>query len=178
MKQKKQILEELEELSTSLAKLKGEDAGFRVPQNYFSELPDQVMNRIKKEAEEKPSMSTSLSEWINQLSQQLQWLLRPQYAMALASVAVLLIAGIWWMSKANEGSISELDPLASLSQDEIVDYIDENIEHFKLEILAETEMAASDVNIVPGIPFEDEAVEEYLDEIIDELDDKDLEELL
>ena len=51
MREHKAIREELEELSPFLAKLKGQDEGFKVPKGYFDTLENNIFARIKAEEE-------------------------------------------------------------------------------------------------------------------------------
>jgi hypothetical protein len=177
MKRKEDIRKELEELSPFLAKLKKEKDGFEVPVDYFQGLSDQIMDRIKAEEQPAPQASPATPAWVTQVKQAIQWLVQPQYALAIASVAILLVAG-WWWNQSNTLRPSSDALFAELSQEDILNYIDQNIENFGTELVTAVEQSPGTQDILPAVPLEEEAVEEYLDEILNELNDEELEELL
>jgi hypothetical protein len=134
------------------------DDGFTTPHNYFRELPDRVFEKIVAE-EAAPSPIVS---WLRHL-------LRPRYSVAIASVLLLIVAGIWY------GNMQEVnDPLASITQDEAFAYVMENLHEFTSEDLASAGLLSgweedalsplSDEDVESMIDFLQE--DEFLDELI------------
>ncbi|MEN0006002.1 MAG: hypothetical protein AAF798_17765 [Bacteroidota bacterium] len=176
MDQQEEINKELNELSPFLAKLKKEPDGFEVPHNYFKALPDEIMSRIEAEEQSSRSEAPGFS-WLQQWQAALQGLLQPQYAMALASVVLLLVATWWWFAP-NSAMAEQENVFATLSEEEILNYIDDHIDTFGPELVTVVEQADQPTDLLPALPIEDAEAEEYLDEILNELDDAELEELL
>ena len=81
---KKEILDELAELSPRLSQLKQEEEKPAVPAGYFESLPDQLWLRIQAEEQNtstQPStapQSRYASNWLDQLLEQLAWLTWPR----------------------------------------------------------------------------------------------------
>ena len=174
MEKNEHIDKELEELSPLLRSLKKQRSGFKVPADYFDQLPDVVMDRINEE-EQATSTETApiVSSFLDRLFEQLQILLQPRYALAFASVAVLLIAGIYFF---NAPQNTQVDVLAEISAEELEDYVMSNVEEFEMEVLLE-EMEESELDI----PSSEDAIppmDDLLDDIIEDLSDEELEELM
>ena len=182
MKEKDHIREELEGLSPLLAKMKEDkQQPFRVPAGYFQSLPDDVLRRIRAEEglvrEKAPEIRTA---WRERLGKAFQAFLQPRYAIALASVVVLVAAGWYLFWPAGPAMAEPSATLASLSQEEITEYITNNIESFDIGLMVEAAMASEEdvrnIEVMPNIG--DKELNEYLDEYIDEISLEDLEKLL
>lgn len=192
---------ELEQLSPLLLEIRKKPEGFQVPEDYFAKLQSSVLTQVKDEktlvlnqniaqqkATDKPSLWTLLIE-------QIEWLIRPKYAIAFASVVVMIMAG-WFLLKPEANS--NCNTLACVSDDEIHQYLEENIDEVETEQLWKSieneesfdETATIKEEKVPTntpnqAPLKlQEANDKELDEMIDEmiqngeLDDEDLEEIL
>lgn len=165
MKEKDEIRKELEELAPGLSKIKREQP-FQVPPIYFKELPEEILEKARRQPTG-PAWWSSLSEWMGSLltPQRLVW--------QLAAVAVLLVAGIW-MIRSNQ-EVNDLPNIADLSVEEMQVYVNNNIDEFDVDILLEeSNLTYIDVPLLDSTAIE----QEYLDEILDDLDLDDLEKLL
>ena len=172
MENKDEIRKELEELSPFLSKMKKGKEGFEVPANYFKQLPDLIMDRIQEE--EAPSYSVApTTNWLDQIIERIQLLLQPQYAMALASVAILIVASIFFFGQNNK--LADATTLAEVSDEEISSYVMSNVEEFDMDLL----MEVMDEEILEEeLENESSTDDNYLDDIIDDLSDEELEELM
>lgn len=166
------VREELEGVAPVLAKLKDESDGFQVPDQYFVQLQEAVAQEIGLNDKPEPSPS-----WLDQTLASLQWLFRPKLAMAMASLAILLLAAIWVL-KPNDSSTA--DSMELLSYEEIEGYIQQNIDAFDLDLLMEyTQVEGTSPGIFSDENLPDNAeFDQYMDEIIDDLDVADLQDLL
>ncbi|MEL6864366.1 MAG: hypothetical protein AAFP19_08105 [Bacteroidota bacterium] len=164
---------ELEEISPFLANLKKEQP-FKVTKNYFEQLPDQVLDRVQ--TTQKEAQAPAGPNWLDQLAQSLALLLQPRYALSLATVALVIVATVFMLRSADPSmSTVVAEEKGELSEEVIQDYIAANIEDFEADLLWEMSQgeALSDFDELEG-----EDLAPYIDEIIDDLDDSDLEELL
>lgn len=175
MSEKEKIKKELDDLSPLLSKLKQDsDNPFGVPNHYFESLQDEVLRQVSVEQVDVQVVEPGPS-WLDRLVEQLQWLFQPRYAMAMATVAILIVAGIFFFR--GETSSPGL-ALQDLSEEDITDYISSNIEDFEVDLLVEAMGDEIDPALLPKPDLEDAELEEYLDEIIDEIDLEELEDLL
>lgn len=172
MKNRDEIKDELKELSPFLLKHKNEQEGYGVPKDYFKSLPDEVMNQlgitIENEREEKEN-------WFAQLLESIQYFFQPRYALAYASVALLVMVGLYFTNKTTTDyalPIAAATILNELPDDILNEYISTNIGEFDETTL--TEEIADNVEVsLPGLDLEND--EELMDELIEDLDLEDLE---
>lgn len=187
----KELRDELDDLPF-LKKIKEQQAplgpsGLQVPRHYFKHLPDEVLRKAKEpvpQAVRQPS-------WLEQAAQFVASLLQPRYALAFASVLALVVAGIWFLNKdiAKAEQPMAAVRLQDISDEELFAYVSENIGDFDHDLVLET--AGPELpdlkpthKAKPSLPKtaapkpEVEEMEEYIDEVIDEIDVEDLEELL
>lgn len=172
MKNTDDIKKELEELSPFLSKRKKEKEGFEVPTNYFRKLPDLIMDRIQEE-ETLSSSSAPTTNWLDHIIERIQLLLQPQYAMALASIAIFIMVSIFFFEQDN--ALLGANTLAEVSDEEINSYVMDNLEEFEIDLLMD---AIDEENLEKEIESESSSDDDYLDNIIDDLSDKELEELM
>ncbi|MFT6321883.1 MAG: hypothetical protein ACJAT4_002813 [Granulosicoccus sp.] len=172
---KKEIQDELEKLAPSLSKLKKEEVS-DVPENYFSQLPEQILNQIdfseNKTIAETVSISRS-SSWLDQLTERLAIFFQPKMAVGFALMIMLGVASVFTL---NDRSRSDTR-VADLTSNELENYVKANIDDFEVQELLnllgnEEEVSWTEVEIG------EEYLEEYLEEIIDDLDASDLEDFL
>ena len=163
MKNKK-LQDELHELSPFLAGNKDREEGFKVPKDYFSA---QVAEKATPVVE--PSRN-----WLDELATYLQNLLQPRYALALASVAVLIVAGLFYLNTGDTGRDCP-DLLACIPDEMIENYVQSNIDEFDSRLFA-PHLTGNRTSSMSELPLED--MEEYLDEVINEMDLEDLETFL
>ncbi len=176
MKDNKDVREELEDLSPFLSGLKKQQ-NFQVPDQYFEQLPDDLMARIKRETAEESKPSASIS-WFDQLVAALSALMQPRYALRLASVVVLILAGLFIFRSMPDNEGLEGSGLAALSEDEVHEYISQNIDDYEAEWIPDFDTAESENGLSVEEAAENAELDVYFDEIIDVLDDNDLEDLL
>ncbi len=164
------IREELEGLSPFLSKQKNRPEGFEIPKDYFKSLPNMVMDKVK----EKPVIyQEPSSNWVDEIITMLQGLFQPRYAVAIASVAILLVAGIYFT--ADSENPAPLTALLSEVPDEALDnYISENIDDFDVALFEEH--IDDSENMSPTLNLDGD--DELLEELLDDLSVEDLEDLL
>lgn len=173
--EKKKIKQELEEISPFLAQLKEEkniDPVDDVPPRYFKELPDELWNRIQ--AEEQKAPTVQLNQWWKQIVQQIDFLLKPQLAIGLATLA-LILAAIQLFRPATDvpltadmGGINALD---NLPNEALYDYVLENIGEYQTADFAEFETPIPLNNFLPLEEGEGEALDAIIDEYLERIDD-------
>ena len=172
---KKEIQDELEKLAPSLSKLKKEEV-FDVPENYFSQLSEQILNQIdfseNKRMVEPVSTSTS-SSWLDQLTERLVTFFQPKMAVGFAMMIMLAAASLFILNIENETNAT----FAKLTSDELEDYIKTNIDDFEEELLLNV-LGNEEGNRWTKMEIDDADLDGYLEEIIDDIDASDLEDFL
>jgi len=171
-RQKNEIREELNELSPFLSKMKEEENGFKVPQNYFKTLPNQVFQKLGSEPSPLSTAQNSSPGFWNNFNISIQSLLKPKYALAFSTVVLMLLVGVFWMNNSSEPAT-----YANLTSEEIQNYISDNIDEFEEELLVTIDFGFEDIQSSEDIEVDD-YLDEIIDEIIDEIEIEDLEELL
>lgn len=179
MKNREELNKELGELSPFLSEMKNKSEGFKVPDNYFAGLSDEVWQRLQAEQQAaRPVPGTPAPAlWWQQLQQAWQLLLQPRYALALASVAVVISVAIFLFRPAGNADA----PIAQISVEEAHQYVSLNIDEFDTSLLAELASNTEEDNTRPAVQAEtpnDSVMDQYLEEMIDEIDLEDLEDLL
>lgn len=168
------IRKELEALSPRLLKMKEQGDGFYLPRDYFQRMQNEVLEKIQ--AEQAPTASSNTG-WVRQLLAPLRFLFQPRWALSLATIALLLTFGAVWLYQNEFGGKSELSvELAKVDSASLNAYIQANLHEFDTETLLEF---ASNQENRPN--FEDltpEELDQYLDEVIQEMDAETLKELL
>lgn len=166
--------------------------GFQVPKHYFKHLPDEVLRKAKEPVLVRaPLGTTPQPNWMEWVGQQVAGLFQPRFALAFASVLALVVAGIYFFGK---NGVEEVQPIAAvklsdISDEELFAYVSDNINDFDHDLVLETAGAElpeikHSSKTKPSLPKtsvpkpEVEDMEEYIDEVIDEIDVEDLEELL
>ncbi|MEZ4958498.1 MAG: hypothetical protein R2830_01645 [Saprospiraceae bacterium] len=178
MKNKEELKEELEGLSPFLTKMKEEGDGFKVPADYFKTLPDEVLNKVQRQG---PAVERS--SWFDGIASFLQMLWQPKYVLAVASAAAILIAAVCFFKK--DTPKEEVQPIAAVQVsdipfEELHEYLSDNIADIDENLIVEaslstTESQTTKTTILPKATTEE--LEGYLDDVIDEIDPKDLEDL-
>jgi len=169
---KNDVKKELEELSPLLAKIKAREPEHEVPENYFEALPDQVWEQIKLMPQ--PERAPAQPSWWERVQAALQQLMQPRMAVGLATFAVLIVAGTYFLRPA----ATRDDPFAQLTAEEVTAYMAQNADEFDPQLLMEAMGEQSDMSILSGSEFNDEEIEQLLDEVIEEMDNQSLEDLL
>lgn len=172
MKKNNDIKKELEEFSPLLAKIKAREPEHEVPENYFEALPDQVWEQIKLMPQ--PERAPVQPSWWERVQASLQQLMQPRIAAGLATFVVLIVAGIYFLRPAATSD----DPFAQLTAEEVTAYMTQNADEFEPQLLMEAMGEQSDMSILSGSEFNEEEIEQLLDEVIEEMDNQSLEDLL
>lgn len=155
MKQQDEVRKELESLSPRLLRLKEQEgkASFRVPPNYFRDLPDEVMRRIERE-ETSRSAPRRIRRHLG-------------YVLAVAATGLLVIIAAALL---RQTSASPSPELVALSEEEISRYINAHIDAFDLDLLVEWEEGADNWLPADELYSDEENAEEWMDELLDEIE--------
>jgi hypothetical protein len=167
MKKNNEIKDELKKLSPFLSDIKKENA-FKVPKDYFKSLPDKVLDQIQVSKNTTEQISAQAS-WIDRLIENIAVLFQPRYAIGFATALILIVAAIY----INQKPVNQLNGSSNL----VSQYVEENIDEFDAEMLWEASVFESEENYNDETE-DDVGSDEYLEELIDELDDSELEMLL
>lgn len=179
MSEKNKVREELEGLSPLLSSVKESSRPlFQAPEGYFHGLPDEVLRRIRaeegliREARHAAPGEPARWAWLSRLRQ-------PRYAAGLAMAAVLIAVGAY-LSWPRQAALSLEEAMGAISEEEAKAYISENIGDFELELMIEAAAVQAEdmpqIEVLPGIQQED--IDRYLDEFIEDIGPDELEELL
>ncbi|MEM7102107.1 MAG: hypothetical protein AAF502_03175 [Bacteroidota bacterium] len=174
-KNKEHINKELEEIAPLLSKMKKEE-GYKIPFNYFEKMEDDIMSQLFPK-EETVGAVPQTSWWENAI-QSLGILFRPRLVMAVASVTVIILAGYSiWGNIFTPGVDCDSEPVACITLEDIESYIDNNIDDFDIDMLAESKF--NEFSEPDLIDIDPEALDRYIDEnILETIDLNTLEELL
>ncbi len=167
-----ELTETVLESTSPLAELKKEPA-FKVPANYFESLPDLVLERAapKPVQERVPEVvSSPQPSWLDELFNSIAALFQPQYALRLAGVAALVIAGFFVFNNLNSNVEA---PVLAEAEQPLLEY------GISLDDLTDDDLALllSEDTGEEGL----DELEPYLDELLDDLgdlDDEDLEDFM
>jgi len=162
MKKSTKIDQELEEISPFLAEMrKGEDA-FKIPDNYFDYLSESVLEQVKLE----PQLS------INKKKEKTPWYAFLFHRAAVGSMATLAVI-LAVVLLTDQSQIVD-QSLANISSEEFSEYVSTHIEEFEVNDFLEADLLGN----IREIELEEQEIEQYLEENIDELDAATLEQLL
>ena len=126
MDRKKEIKEELEQISPFLAGLKKEQ-NFKVPTNYFNDLQEDLWKQVQPQPQ-RETQSTPKRTWLEEIELALASLFQPRMALSLASLLLLLTVG-WYFMQPPVDSNSIAD--ASLpTLEEVSDYLADHLDDF------------------------------------------------
>jgi len=169
---KKDILKELQEQSPMLARLKEKPEGFDVPTDYFAKMEAELWDKVKPIEAPVAAPASGKTSWLDNLIDQVSWLLQPRMALQLASVALVLFVGFFaW----NRTAAPATDVLADLTADEASAYILANLDDYDTESLIEASFGDEDFSEIESSFFDEAGVDELLEELLEE--DIDLETL-
>jgi hypothetical protein len=177
MKKKKEIQQELESLSPFLAKMKAKQGEMQAPENYFQSLPDQVLEQLRMETKATPAtVAKPHTTWLEELTNSIAWLIQPRYAMALGAVLVLVVSGfLVWRNVNQQRPTAEL---ADITSEEALYYVRQNLEDFESHLLVEKELPENSDDFFNATELNDELIDEYLQDKLEDIDDQTLEQLL
>ncbi|NUQ22432.1 MAG: hypothetical protein HUU34_00650 [Saprospiraceae bacterium] len=179
MKNKEEIRKELEGLSSPiLSKLKERGDGFSTPENYFQALPDELWQRIQQEVPQKQA-APAPAPWWSPIREFFDSLLQPRYALAFAGVAAAIAVAIFLFRPSSTAETGQV--LAGVSADEAAQYIADNIDDFDMAMLMEVAAVENEQTTEPSpanATGDEDSLDQYYEELIDELDLEDIEEML
>ncbi len=178
MKNKEDIRKELDGLASPLLSgLKDRGEGFSTPENYFQALPDELWQRIQIEVSRR-QVAPAPTPWWTPLREFFESLLQPRYALALAGVAAVIAVAIF-LFRPNTSENNQV--LAGVSAEEAAQYVADNIDEFDMALLMELAVAENEQTREEP-PTEstgnEDSLDQYYEELIDELDLEDIEEML
>lgn len=169
MSERENILNELKDIAPELVKFKEEQPGpgFEVPPRYFNDLKQVLMQEIQLEKKQKTIDGPTL--WWQTFLQGLQNILQPKPALALATVALLIAAGIWFSQP--DQDLDQAGNEMALNDDDLEAYVLANIDDFETDVLIDM--------YAETFPEETEepVTEDNLEEVLQEMDDEDFEDL-
>ncbi len=154
MKQEHNIQDELKELSPLLAELQQEEEGYKVPHLYFESMQNKVLRQVN-EVPQKAGLFERFS-WMRNL-------------VVAASVAVLLLAGMFLLQNTNDAQVADLE---NISTDVLAIYLDENVEDWDWDLLLEDDLQ---LDLSDGLNWDSDEWGDYIEE---EFLNDDLNELL
>jgi hypothetical protein len=163
--ERERIREELAEQAPTLARLQGRGDGFRAPSARLGGLADEV---LKQQASYTAPPLRAHTPGLAAARR------RPLYrSLAAAAAIALLLAAGWYQYDRIVQPAPSLN-LAAVSDEDLANYVYNNIEDFDLALLLESGLVDEDkAPLLPSqnaAPEEDEALEEYLREAQEELD--------
>jgi hypothetical protein len=172
MKNREEIQQELQELSPFLSKLKAKEQKTEVPENYFHALPDQIWEQIKLQpASERIVKQAGIWEkFLNAL----QLVLQPRIGVSLATFVVLIFVGIYLFKPDTSVNTANGNEFTA---EEITNYINENLHEFDTELLIQATADLPNQSILPADEFSEEEIDQLMEEILKDLDEKTLEEM-
>lgn len=170
MSEKEDILKELQDIAPELARFKEEQVGtgFQVPPRYFRDLTQVVMNEVKEDLQDQTSSMSKSSSWWQDLLANIQSLIQPKPALALAFIGLLLAVGFWFGQ--SNTALDTVNPNFAMNNDDLEAYVLANIDDFETDLLMDM--------YAETFPEEEEEItEENLDELLQEMNDEDFEDL-
>lgn len=166
----KEAREELAGLSPLLSRIRQSEPAIESPENYFRDMQQDVLWRLKTEqtAAPAPVRPAAWERW----AAVFQVFKRPSYVVGFATVVLAIVAAFWiWSPTTNDTDTS----LASLTEEETLAYIENNIEDFDTDLLAQTIAGNTFWTGASGLSEED--TDRLLEELLLELDADSLEKL-
>ncbi len=163
--------EELAGLSPLLSRIRQSEPAIEAPENYFRDMQQDVLWRLKTEQTAVPSPPAP-SIW-ERLAAALGMFRRPAFAVGFATVAIAVVAALWlWLPQHTTDADTSL---ASLTEEETLAYIENNLEDFDTDLLAQTITGNASWLGTSGLSEEESA--RLLEEMLQELNADSLEKL-
>jgi hypothetical protein len=152
------LREELEQLSPTLAQLQTKDDGFRVPPGFFDQHAAELFSRL-----ETPPPHP------------IRYLSFKRIASAAATVAMLIVAGIWWHN--STAILNKSNTMfTALSEAEVAHYLEEHVDEFDADWMLEEDIVLSDGDWLPGSMTEADETQ-LLEVLVEDLEAYELEDL-
>ncbi len=163
---KQSLQEELKEISPLLAEQEKKNP-FKVPENYFSNLSSQILEKIRIDEESKTqnSLLNRLEEWMDQIALQI---FKPKFVLAGVVVLFLSITSVHYFFHPVDAPY--VSPISVITDKQAEDYVADNIYLFDEEDMIVAYLAAIDpeeLEMQLNRATEDD-LEEYILENIDQ----------
>lgn len=164
MDKRNELNKELEELAPLLRELKAKGDGFRVPKNYFRNLPDEVLEKARQEGLVAAPWPRRLLRSLEVLLRNLMLQLLARPAWALAGVAVLVLAlGVLIFPLTPPTQTASLDEVPT---EAIARYLNAHIEEIDESLLLSTDSELGEkLPAAPQIAPEDQMIDRLLEEV-------------
>lgn len=179
---KREVQQELEQIAPELAQLKKQfKAGAEndIPPRYFRELPDDLWQRIQAEEQVKPIRL--LAESWHQIVAYIQNLLPTPVSIGLATIVFLLI-GTWFFRDTTSMEWTaqkeyQLEDLGKLPEEVLYDYV---LDHISTYNTSDFAAFGSDLPLEDILPIrsDTEALDQMIDEYLEQIEDINFNELL
>lgn len=183
---KNNIQEELEEFAPFLAKIKAKEQVRQgdLPANYFTTLEHNILARAKAEeavanwgataeptAERTTPKVKTVPWWTKLLSS-------PKFTLGFSMVIlVVIVLTVFWQPTSTSQSLAETVEMPST--EELLTYVNNNIEEFSEDLLAETAAETLvDIDLNANLDIEEEALRNYMEENFGDFDAELIEEEL
>jgi hypothetical protein len=132
----KNIHQELEELSPLLLEMRKQPEGYEVPEGYFAMMQQEVLAKLQVEMQPPivvPTVKTKSSLQIGweKFLVEMEYLFQPRYAVAFASLVLVLGAGWFVLKPQNADNVA----ITEIPLEEIDIYLEENIDDIDTEQL-------------------------------------------
>ncbi len=154
---------EEESLNPLLEQMRHEEI-FTVPEGYFENLSDEILRKAKGEDEE--AIIRQLEPMLEEAGVSRFSLSR---VLSIAAVFAVLLFGLWFVQPAANPAQSQTfeDQLAALSDDDILEYLDDHSYEFDQYEIAEASKLNG--NILDGVELNEDEIDYYLNSIDFEL---------
>jgi len=163
--------EELAGLSPLLSRIRQSEPAIEAPENYFRDMQQDVLWRLKTEQTAVPSPSAP-SLW-ERLAAALGMFRRPAFAVGFTTVAIAVVTALWlWLPHNTTDADTSM---ASLTEEETLAYIENNLEDFDTDLLAQT--ITSNTSWLGTSGLSEEESTRLLEEMLQELNADSLDKL-
>ena len=174
-KDRNEIRKELEEIAPFLSRMQGKGDGLQVPPGYFRQMQREVLQKVREEKlKDQRIQALGLQYWWERLG---QYFAAPQLRLAMAAFLLLIAAAVWYWS-AKQPAAVPMAQLEEVSAAEMEQYLSNNVDEIELELLLDVAVNEHELGLFPDTGISDEEFNSYMEEIIDDIDLKTLEDLL
>lgn len=159
----KKVMEELKEVSPFLAKLKAEKTAFvkpEIPEQYFDKLTESIFEQTILQ----PKIASNIVQGKSPIRKKsniqifFERLLQPNFAVLSMAVVLLIVAGVYLVNHPQTDDMN-----VEFTAAEIENYVEDNIENFDLEQLADLVVLETFEDLeVPEL--EETVLEDYIEE--------------
>ncbi len=171
MKHKKEIQEELDQIAPFLAKIEKQES-YPIPKDYFAQLAEQISTQVALEPRQKIATQVAPTSFWTSLTSLLSNKFRMNSLVAAASVLLCVGSFFYWSSTQQAAT-------ETIAAAQYLTYVEEHLDEFEEEILLELNQEEDlDIDLLTDTEIKDQNLDNYLEDVLDDLDDQSLEELL